>query len=78
MPYYYNLHRNWEKKWTPTRSGIRVEEHERPAQSPDLHHTKHLKDELECRLCPRRRPTSVPDLTNAYVAKRAQIPTATA
>lgn len=55
---------------------VRVKELEWPAESPYLNHTEHLWDHSECRLHTRPPwPTSVPDLTNAYVAKWAQIPT---
>ena len=54
---------------------IGVEELEWPAQSPDLNPIKHLWDDLECRLRTRpNRPTSVPNLTNALVAERKQVP----
>ena len=56
---------------------IGVEELDWPAQSPDLNPIEHLWDELERRLRARpNRPTSVPDLTNALVAERKQVPTA--
>ena len=49
---------------------IGVEELDWPAQSPDLNPIEHLWDELEQRLQARpNRPTSVPDLTNAFVAE---------
>ena len=48
-----------------------------PAQSPALNPIDHLWDELECRLRARpKRPTSVPDLTNALVAEWKQVPAA--
>ncbi|MCJ8734651.1 hypothetical protein PDJAM_G00237750 [Pangasius djambal] len=58
---------------------VGVEELECPAQSPDLNPTEHHWDELEHRLHPRppHIPTSAPDLTNALVVERTQIPTAT-
>ena len=56
---------------------IGVEDHELPAQSPDLNPIKHLWDELECRLKARpNHPTAVPDLTYALVAEWKQIPAA--
>ena len=56
---------------------IGVEELDWPAQSPDLNPIEHLWDELERRLRARpKRPTSVPDLTNALVAEWKQVPTA--
>ena len=40
--------------------------------------TRHLWDELECPLgAGTSRPTSMPDLTNAILTERAQIPTDT-
>lgn len=40
------------------------------AQSPDPNLTDHLRDQLALQLHPRpRHPTSIPDLTNAYVAE---------
>ena len=54
---------------------INVEELDWPAQSPDLNPIEDLWDELERRL--RARPdhlTSVPDLTNAFVAEWKQVP----
>jgi hypothetical protein len=56
---------------------IGVEELDWPAQSPDLNPIEHLWDELESRLRAKPNcPTSVPDLTNAFVAKWKQVPTA--
>jgi hypothetical protein len=55
---------------------IDVEELDWPAQSLDLNPIKYLWDELERRLRARpNRPTSVPDLPNAPVAKWNQVPT---
>ena len=56
---------------------ISVEEHDWPAQSPDLNPIEHLWDELERWLQVRPdRPTSVPDLTNALVTEWKQGPVA--
>ena len=54
-----------------------MEERDWPAQSPDLNSMEHLWDELEHQLRARlNRPTSVPNLTNALVAKWKQVPAA--
>lgn len=51
---------------------------ERPAQNSAFNPTKPLWDELECRLQAKPSlPTSVPDLTNSFLAEWAQIPTDT-
>ena len=56
---------------------IGVEELDSLAQSPDLNPIEHLWDELERRLRARpNRLTSVPDLTNALVVERKQVPAA--
>ena len=56
---------------------IGVEELDWPAHSPDLNPIEHLWDELERRLRARPNPpTSVPNLTNALVAKWKQDPAA--
>jgi hypothetical protein len=56
---------------------IGVEELDWPAQSPDLNLIEHLWDALERRLRAKlNHPKSVPDLTNALVAKWMQIPAA--
>ena len=69
------LHKAWFiHKWIVE---IGVEEFDWPAQRHDLNTIKHLCDELERWLLARpNRPTSVPDLTNAFVAEWKQAPAA--
>ena len=56
---------------------IVVEELDWPAQSPDLNPIEQIWVELESRLRARpNRPTSMPDLTNAFVAEWKQVPAA--
>jgi hypothetical protein len=56
---------------------IGVEEIDWPPQSPDLNPIEHVWDHLEPRLRTRfNRPTSVPDLTNDFMAEWKQVPAA--
>uniref|UniRef100_UPI00358E9025 uncharacterized protein n=1 Tax=Myxine glutinosa TaxID=7769 RepID=UPI00358E9025 len=56
---------------------IDVEELDWPARNPDFNPIKHLWDELERQLRARpNHPTSVPNLANALMAERKQIPAA--